>query len=307
MNLQTPLTQANRIYKMYATRLENLGITTVGDFLFHLPSRYEDYSLVSKIRQVQAGETVTVQGQVLEVKTHYLTRGRIKSMQKAIVADETGTIELSWFNQPFLTRTILPNNTISASGRVQWFGRKLTISNPEYEILYPDSTGAIHTARLIPIYPETKGVSSKWLRRQIHNLLEQYVDEITEYMPEVILKKNHFMHLLDALKEVHYPRTLETAEQARERLAFDELFLLQLASNKRRHEWIKEKQTIPYKISKFQKKIDRCIASLPFILTGAQQQAIDDILQDVQKNKPMNRLVQGDVGSGKTVVAAVAM
>lgn len=306
MTLTTPLNQASRIYKMYSSRLENLGITTVGDFLFHLPSRYEDYSLVSKIRQIQAGETVTIQGQVLEIKNNY-RGGKIKSMQSAVVADETGKMELTWFNQPFLTRTITPNSTISASGRVQWFGRKLSITNPEYEILYPDSTGAIHTARLIPVYPETKGVSSKWLRRQIHNLLQQNADEITEYMPETILQKNNFMHLLDALKEVHYPRTLEEAEKARERLAFDELFLLQLASDKRRSEWEKDKYTTPYEIKKFQKKIDTCIASLPFQLTGAQQQAIHDILRDLEKNKPMNRLVQGDVGSGKTVVAAVAM
>lgn len=307
MTLSTPLILASRIYKMYATRLENLDIQTVGDFLFHLPSRYEDYSLVSKTNQVQIGETVTIQGQVLDMKTNYLRGGRIKTMQKATVVDDSGSIELTWFNQPFLTRTILPGSTISASGTVQRFGRKLSISNPEYEILNSGQGEAVHTARLIPIYPETKGVSSKWLRRQIHNLLEQYENEITEYMPEEILKKQNFMNLLEALKEVHYPRSLETAARARERLAFDELFLMQLASRKRRDEWEKEKQTTPYEIKKFQKEIDTCIASLPFQLTNAQQQAIHDILLDLQKNKPMNRLVQGDVGSGKTVVAAIAM
>ncbi len=307
MNLQTPLSLANRIYKLYSGRLENLGITTVGDFLFHLPSRYEDYSLVSKINQVQIGETVTIQGQVLDMKSNYMRGGRIKTMQKATVVDETGSMELTWFNQPFLTKTIVTGSTISASGTVQRFGKKLSLSSPEFEILYDGQGGAIHTARLIPIYPETKGVSSKWLRRQIHNLLEQYESEITEYMPESILQKNHFMHLLDALKEVHYPQNLETAAKARERLAFDELFLMQLASLKRRSEWEKKQQTKPYEIKKFQTKIDACIASLPFQLTNAQQTAIHDILRDLQKDKPMNRLVQGDVGSGKTVVAALAM
>jgi ATP-dependent DNA helicase RecG len=307
MNLQTPLTLASRIYKMYSTRLENLGITTVGDFLFHLPSRYEDYSLVSKTNQIQIGETVTIQGQVLDIKTNYMRGGRIKTMQKATVTDDTGSIELTWFNQPFLTKTILPGSTISASGTVQRFGKKLSLSSPEFEILYDGQGGAIHTARLIPIYPETKGVSSKWLRRQIHNILEQYESEIHEYMPQTILEKNHFMNLLEALKEVHYPRTLETATQARERLAFDELFLLQLASKTRRDAWEKQKQTQPYEIKKFQKQIEACITSLPFQLTGAQQKAIDEILSDLIKNKPMNRLLQGDVGSGKTVVAAVAM
>lgn len=307
MNLQTPLILASRIYKMYSARLENLGIQTVGDFLSHLPSRYEDYSLVSKINKIQIGETVTIQGQVLDMKTNYMRGGRIKTMQKATVVDDTGSIELTWFNQPFLTKTIIPGSTISASGTVQRFGRKLSLSSPEFEILYDGQGGAIHTARLIPIYPETKGVSSKWLRRQIHNILKQYENEITEYMPEVVLQKNHFMHLLEALKEVHYPRTLETATKARERLAFDELFLMQLASQKRRNEWEQKKQTIPYEIKKFQAKIDACIGFLPFQLTNAQQKAIDEILRDLQKNKPMNRLLQGDVGSGKTVVAAIAM
>jgi len=292
---------------MYAGRLENLGITTFADFLFHLPSRYEDYSLISKIRHVQAGETVTIQGQVLEMKTNYMRGGRIKTMQKATVADESGTMELTWFNQPFLANAILPKSTISASGRAQWFGKKLSIANPEYEIFYDENSDAIHTARLVPIYPETKGISSKWLRRQIHNLLEQHLNELTEYLPQTILTKNNFMGFVEAIKEIHYPRTLETAEKAHERLAFDELFLLQLASQKRRHEWEIDKQTTPYNIKKFQKEIDKAIASLPFQLTNAQRKAINDILRDLEKNKPMNRLLQGDVGSGKTVVAAIAM
>jgi ATP-dependent DNA helicase RecG len=292
---------------MYASRLENLNISTLGDFLLHLPSRYEDYSLISKIAKVQAGETVTIQGQVLEVKTNYMRGGRIKTMQKATVIDDTGSMELTWFNQPFLTKTILPKSTISASGRVQWFGKKLSIANPEYEIFYDENSKAIHTARLVPIYPETKGISSKWLRRQIHNLLQQNSQELLEYLPDEILQKNHFLNLVDAIKEIHYPKTLETAEEAHKRLAFDELFLLQLASQKRRYEWEKEKQTKPYEISKYQKQIKKCISLLPFTLTNAQTKALDEILHDLTRNKPMNRLLQGDVGSGKTVVAAIAM
>jgi len=307
MNLQTPLGKADRIHKMYANRLENLDIKTLGDFLFHLPSRYEDYSIVSKINRVQAGETVTIQGQVLDIKTNYMRGGRIKTMQKATVVDETGSIELTWFNQPFLTRIILPNSTISASGQAQWFGKKLSISNPEYEIFFNDETKTIHTARLIPIYPETKGVSSKWLRRQIHNLLQQHSDELTEYLPKEILQKNNFMGFVDAIKEIHFPKDLQTAENAKKRLSFDELFLMQLASKKRKTEWEKDKKSIPYEIKKYQMQIEKFIASLPFTLTDAQKKTVDEILHDLGKDKPMNRLLQGDVGAGKTVVAAIAM
>lgn len=307
MNLQTPLTQAGRVYKMYASRLENLGIQTLEDFLFHLPSRYEDFSVVSKIGDVQAGETVTVQGQVVAIKNNYLRGGRIKTMQRATITDDTGTLELVWFNQPYLTRAITENSTISVSGKVDSSPRKKSMSSPQYEILYDDQKNPIHTGRLIPVYPETKGVSSKWLRRQIHNLLEQYRGELVEYLPEEILQQYHFMQLPEAIQEIHYPQNGETATRARERLAFDELFLMQLAANQRKSAWRQEQHVTPFEIAANQEKIETFIASLPFHLTGAQRKAVDDILHDFGKDKPMNRLLQGDVGSGKTVVAAAAM
>jgi len=294
--------------KLYAARLEKLGILTFYDFLFHLPSRYEDYSMISKIAEIQTGETVTIQGQVLEIKTQYMRGARIKTMQKATVTDGTGTIELTWFNQPFLTRSILPNTTISASGKADRFGRSRTLSlqSPEYEILVNSSQG-IHTGRLIPVYPETQGVSSKWLRRQIYNILTQHLNELTEYLPEIIVKQNHLMEFTNAIQEIHFPKSLETAEKAKERLAFDELFLMQLAANKRRTEWQKKLKGQQFEIKKYQKQIETCIHSLPFKLTNAQQTALDKITHDLTKETPMNRLLQGDVGSGKTVVAAIAM
>jgi ATP-dependent DNA helicase RecG len=314
MDLQTPITKGSRLVKQYASRLEKLGITTFEDFLLHIPSRYEDYSLVSKIADTQVGETVTIQGTVIEMKTNYLRGRRIKSMQKATVTDETGTIELVWFNQPYLTRSIPANSTISASGRVDVSGRKKQLASPQYEILAQNNAeqdaeqrGPIHTGRLIPVYPETKGISSKWLRRQIHALLQTHKDEIHEYMPEVILEKNHFIRLPEAMHEIHFPKNMQTAEQARERLAFDEFFFMQLAANIRRVAWKSQQTGNAFEIKKHQKKLKTFISSLPFELTNAQQRAIDDILKDFSVAKPMNRLLQGDVGSGKTIVAAVAM
>ncbi|HEX8932177.1 MAG TPA: ATP-dependent DNA helicase RecG, partial [Patescibacteria group bacterium] len=152
-----------------------------------------------------------------------------------------------------------------------------------------------------------KGVSSKWLRRQIHTLLEQNLHELKEYLPEIIIKKNDFPSLQAALQEAHYPQNLDYATRAKNRLAFDELFLLQLASQKRRNEWEKDKTIKPYEVIKIKEKIARAISVLPFTLTSAQTKAIEEILADLGKDKPMNRLVQGDVGSGKTIVAAIAM
>ena len=308
MDLHTPITRGNRAMKLYATRLEKLGIATYYDFLLHLPSRYEDYSIVSKIAEIQPGETITIQGQVLEMKTSYLRGMRIKTMQKALVTDGTGMLELTWFNQPFLNRTILPNTTISASGRVDRFGRSknLSLQSPEYEIIYANGN-AIHTGRLIPVYPETQGVSSKWLRRQIFNILTQHASEIKEYMPEEIIKKNKLMEYAEALHEIHFPKNLETAQKARARLAFDELFLMQLSAIKRRTQWQEKQRGIPFELRKFEKQIAACIDALPFKLTNAQTTALEKIEQDFQKQTPMNRLLQGDVGSGKTVVAAIGM
>ena len=308
MDLLTPVTRSSRTVKMYAARLEKLNIFLMQDFLLHLPSRYEDYSITSKIAEVQPDETVTIQGTVLEIKSNYMRGMRIKTMQKALVTDGTGTIELAWFNQPYLTRAITANATISASGRVGMFGksRKMTMQSPQYEILI-DGVPAIHTGRLIPIYPETHGISSKWLRRQVYALLNEHLNELSEYLPEKLIKTNKLMDYRTAIQEIHFPKTLETAEQARERLAFDELFLMQLGAIKRRTAWQEKQKGIVFAVKKFQKQLDKCVNSLPFKLTGAQKTARDHIMGDLQRDTPMNRLVQGDVGSGKTVVAAMAM
>ncbi len=307
MNLHTPLTKGNRSLKLYASRLEKLGILTVQDFLFHLPSRYEDFSIVSKIGEIQAGETVTIQGEVVDIKNQYLRGARIKTIQKAIVMDDTGTIELTWFNQPFLIRGIPKDSTISASGRVERSARTLSMKGAQFEVLYSDAAKPVHTGRLIPVYPETKGVSSKWLRRQIHNIIEELQDELAEYLPETIVTKNKFMGLKEAIQEVHFPQSFETATKARDRLAFDELFLMQLSADKRRAEWKHQQTGHLFKIQESQTLIEKFIASLPFQLTQAQRSAVDDILHDFAKGKPMNRLLQGDVGSGKTIVGATAM
>lgn len=306
MDLQTPLSRSNRGHKLYATRLEKLGIRKLEDFLYHLPNRYEDYSIISPIAKTQAGETVTIQGKVIEFKNQYLRGNRFKTIQKATIDDGTGTIELTWFNQPFIKTNLPEGSQVSASGRVEIFGKKISISNPDYEIMR-EGEPLLHTARLIPVYPETKGVSSKWLRRQIFQLLTTYEEKFSDYLPESLLKQNNFLAIDPALRTIHYPRTLDSASKARERLSFDELFLMQLAGLKRREEWKQTQTSQQLDNQKYKIQIEQLIKSLPFTLTIAQQKAIDDILEDTTKDKPMNRLVQGDVGSGKTIIAVISM
>ncbi|MBI3559456.1 ATP-dependent DNA helicase RecG [Candidatus Gottesmanbacteria bacterium] len=264
----------------YAKRLEKLEIKTVNDLLYHLPFRYEDYSLISKIKNLQAGETVTVRGKVLEIKNQY-TRGSF-ILQRALVEDETGVLEVLWFNQRFLTKTIYKNDQISLSGKIEKNGKRLVLKSPVYEL-----ESQIHTGRLVPIYPETAGLTSKWLRTKIFNLLDNSVPE--------------------ALKKVHFPKSLEEAEEARLQLAFDELLASQLEAIKRKKE--RENKTVgnKFKIVEIREKLKIFVDNLPFKLTGGQKKVIDAIYKDLAKDTPMNRLLQGDVGSGKTVVAALAM
>ncbi len=302
MDLQTPIDKVSRSYKMYAGRLEKLGIRKLEDFLLHIPFRYEDYSLISKISQVQTGETVTIQGTINEIKNQY-TR-RFKTLQKAIISDDTGSINVIWFNQPFLTRVLKIGDRVSVSGKVDLDKNKLVLISPNYEVIYQNNT--IHTGRLVPIYPETKGISSKWLRRQIFNILEEK-NQISDYLPQNVIEENDLIDLTKALEKIHFPNSLKEADKAKERLSFDELFQLQLSALVRKKLWEKEKIKKPFEIKKYQKQINAFIKNLSFELTNSQKKAIQDILNDISSDKAMNRLLEGDVGSGKTVVAAISI
>ena len=303
MDLKTPIKDNGRVYKMYSKRLEKLDIKILEDFLHHFPNRYDDYSLISKIGQVQAGETVTIQGVVVEFKNEFTKNW--KRIQKAKIKDETGEIEAIWFNQPFLANIIHKDDKISLAGKINWFLRKLVIQSPQYEVMFDSKT--IHTGRLVPIYPETHGVSSKWLRRQTYNIIDNYKQNLLEHLPDSIITNNKLLGLSEAIEQIHFPKTIEYANRANERLAFDEFFLLHLSVMQKRSIWEKIQVSHPYSITKFKKNIEEFWEKLPFTLTFAQKKAVGDIFADLAQKKPMNRLLEGDVGSGKTVVSAIAM
>ncbi len=304
MNLQTPIKDAGRVYKMYASRLEKLGIFKLEDFLYHIPSRYEDYSLISPINKLQLGEIVTVQGEVVAIRNVYTKR--FKKIQEAKVKDDTGEIDILWFNQPFIVKTIQIGDKISLSGRIDKEGGKIKMIGPDYEIMY-ENKPTIHTGRRVPIYPETKGVSSKWLRRQIYKIIYENRELFDDHLPYSIIGRINLTGLKDAIEHIHFPNKLEETIKAKERLSFDELFLIQLSTLKKREEWNKQLHGIPFSIEKFQKEIDIFWEKLPFSPTAAQRKAIHEIFADLTHDKPMNRLLQGDVGSGKTIVATIAM
>lgn len=303
MDLQIKIADAGKSFQLYASRLANLNITTLHDLLYHLPFRYDDFTTITPINKLKIGETSTVIGDVTYVSPQSSV---FKKLQKIKVSDGSGEIEVTWFNQPFLLKTIKVGNTIALSGRVERFGKTVSLTAPEHEIVTATNPG-IHTGRLVPIYPETKGLSSKWLRRQIYTLLQKNSHEFKEFLPETLLEKHHLLHLSDALHQIHFPEKLEQVKAARQRLAFDELLLLQLQALQRKSEWKTKTHGNPFTHENYKNDIDALVKSLPFTLTNAQKNVLEDIFSDVQKTEPMNRLVQGDVGSGKTIVAAIAM
>jgi len=299
LSLITPVSDLFMVGKTYSQRLGKLEITTIEELLHHYPHRWEDLSLISKISQVQPGEKVTIQGEIIDSRNIYTKYH--KRIQKVIVKDSSGQIEATWFNQPFLPKTLKKGLPVSLAGKVEVFGSKPVLVSPEYELLKGKET--IHTGRLVPIYPETYGVSSKWLRSRIAPLIKELTPEITDWLPLEIKKENQLINLKNALKQIHFPNNKQEAGEAKQRLAFDELFLMQLAGLKRKKEWGRHKTTFSLDIN--QEKVLQFIGSLPFTLTKAQKKAVKEMLNDLNQKKPMNRLLEGDVGSGKTVVAAV--
>lgn len=283
----------------YKYLLSKLGIETVRDLLLHIPHRWQDYTLFSDIATAQEGETITIQGQILTIQNIYTKYG--KQIQKALVSDGENKIEVVWFNQPFLTSTLPAGTFVTLSGKVKMYGGNKSLVSPEYE-KYKGPAG-IHTGRLVPVYPETEGVTSKWLRSRIAAALS-LVKDLEEVLPETILQKYNLMPFPDAVRQVHFPQTLKQAEEAKRRLAFDELLYYSLQSLFRKKNWQETRKAYPLACT--QEQVIKFINSLPFSLTPSQKRSMKEILSDLSKDVPMNRLLQGEVGSGKTVVAAFA-
>jgi ATP-dependent DNA helicase RecG len=299
MNLKTPVSQIPFVGTMYAKRLERLEIGSVEDLLHHVPARYKDFRTVTGIAKVKPGEVVTIQGNINYIKNIYTSGG--KRIQEAEVEDASGKINIIWFNQIYLVKNIKKGQVYSFSGKVDEFNRKKALISPEYEPVLPHKD-CIHTARLVPVYPETARVSSKWLRAKIKYVLDVLEDDLDEFLPQSVLDDLKYPKFAKAIHEVHFPDTPEAADLSKQRLAFNEVLFHQLKSMYRKNEWEKGVVT---NILKIERKVYKEFTnSLPFALTKSQEKAIKELMEDLGKTHPMNRLLEGDVGSGKTVVAA---
>jgi len=304
LELNTPVSQLLMVGPIYAARLIKLGITTIGDLLYHLPFRYENYTNIVKIQNITPGEKVSIIAKIIEFGNIFTKNSR--KLQKAKVADETGEIEVIWYNQPFLKNILQKDLPISLSGIAKWYGNKIVLESPEYEVI-KTGTATIHTARLVPIYPETEGLSSKWLPSRINVILSKIYVPIPEILPIEILAKFHLMGRKEALTAIHFPKSFQQSIEAHRRLSFDELLILQLASEQLKKQILEKTVALKLSLTPFKNQLNKFIEDLPFELTKAQEKVLEEILSDLDKNTPMNRLLEGDVGSGKTVIAVIAM
>ncbi|MCD6549967.1 ATP-dependent DNA helicase RecG [bacterium] len=304
MDLSTSIENIPRIGPTYQKKLKKLGIKTLRDLLFHFPHRYDDFSKIVPIAEVKVGEVCCILGKVLKIETSRTWKKRM-FLTQAIVEDKTGAIKVVWFNQPYLTNTIKEKDTLCLAGKVVRGEDGLYLSNPAREKITDkkELSGFTHTGRLVPVYPETEGLSSRWLRYIIKPLLIKLKDKIQDPIPPDIRQKYKLMELTKALWQIHFPSSKALAKKAQERFAFEELFLIQLSVLKERQKIAQQKAiAIPINIE----LIKEFINSLPFTLTGAQKKCVWQILKNMEKPHPMNRLLEGDVGSGKTVVATIA-
>lgn len=295
-----------------AKKLKQLNLVTVQDLIHHYPFRHEDYSLISPITQIKEGENVTIIGQIVQIESSYLRYSKRRTIQRAILKDNTGIIPIVWFNQPYLVNTFSQPKRVSVSGKVKKQGRQLQFTSPSFEIIGPadgevaqqSAQNNLDTGRMVPIYSTTYGVSNNYLRRIINLALTETVGKLREFLPPEIIEKENLVDEREAISQIHFPTNEKDLLKAKKRLAFDELFLVQIKHLYNKHRW-KEKQTASSLKNK-PKITKKLIQSLPFKLTSCQKTAIKEITDDLQKPVAMNRLLQGDVGSGKTIVAVVA-
>ncbi len=298
--LNAPLTSIAGIGPKSAKTLKKLDLSTLGDLLWHLPRRYDDYSQLKTISQLFYGDEVTVIGTVEEVNTRTVRSGKIKLVE-AVISDGTGSLRVTWFNQPWIAERISPDRPIVLSGKIDQYLGHLTMNSPEWELL---ERKQLHTNRIVPIYPLTAGVSSKWLRRVIHSVVDRLAPRIPDPLPDSIRESSGLISLNQALKQIHFPDDWEHLRQAQHRIAFDEMFMLQLGVLRQKQNWEKL-DSPPLQVDS--EWIDRFQSSLPYELTQSQKRALKEIQSDLEAPHPMNRLLQGDVGSGKTIVAAAAV
>ncbi len=299
LDFQAPVTTISGIGEKKQQAFERMGIQSINDLLYTFPRRHDDYSKLKSIGSLWYGEDVTIIGTVDKVSSRAVRSGKMKIVE-ALISDVSGAIRATWFNQPWMETQLKKAKQVVVSGLVEQYLGRLVMNSPEWE---PLSEKQLHTNRIVPVYPLTKDITQKWLRGVIHDIVEEYSPHIPDPLPQEILSNHSLAGLSDAIREIHFPDSDQSLQSARQRLAFDELFLMQMGVLGQKKEWESRSGVVYESPDEWLKPR---LESLPFQLTASQLKALDQVRSDLGSGIPMNRLLQGDVGSGKTVVAALA-
>ncbi len=299
LEIEAPVTALHGIGPKRAEALERLGITKIRDLIYHYPRRHDDYSQLKPIQSLWFGEEVTIIGSIVNINTRSVRSGRMKIVE-AVVSDKSGSLRVTWFNQPWIAQQLGKAKQVVLSGTIEQYLGRLTMNNPEWE---PLTEKQLHTNRIVPVYPLTRDLTQKWLRGLIHDQVKVYTPFLDDPLPEDVIQQTKLLSHQDAVREIHFPSSDSALARARERLAFEEIFYLQVGVLKQKYQWENRTgRSYPVQDEWLEEQLSR----LPYSLTGAQDKALKQIRGDLQSAHPMNRLLQGDVGSGKTVVAALA-
>ncbi|MFN8413798.1 MAG: ATP-dependent DNA helicase RecG [Anaerolineales bacterium] len=296
--LNAKLTVLQGVGPRNAESLEHLGMQTLGDMLYYFPRRYEDYSQLKPIQSLMYNDVVTVLGTIQSVFNRPI-RGGKSSLIEVIISDGTGSLRVSFFNQPWLMNRMKQGDAISVSGKIDQYLGRIVMNSPDWE---PIEVESLHTNRIVPIYSLTERITQKWLRNQMNQVVTFWAPAVVDALPDSIRLAAKLVSLSEALQQVHFPSSQDRLKFARERLGFDEIFYLQMGVLRQKRDW---KSVEGRRFTVSDEWLGARLAALPFTLTSAQQTTLTDIRNDLDSGKPMNRLVQGDVGSGKTVVAAL--
>lgn len=300
IGLSAPLTVLHGVGPKNAELLQGVGLYTLEDLLYYFPRRYDDYSQLKTINRLQYGEELTIIGTVQSVFGRPV-RGGQTHITEVVVSDGTGALRVTWFNQPWILNRLSEGTQIVLSGKIDMYLGRLVMNSPDWEYLEQEH---LHTNRIVPVYPLSGKITQKSLRKIMHDSVSFWGLRVPDYLPLTIRQAAGLLDLSSALQQVHFPDSQDKLKAARARLAFDEIFLLQLGAMRQKRSWQAGSAQV---FGASDEWLAEQVARLPFTLTLAQQHALEEMRTDLASGRPMNRLLQGDVGSGKTIVAALAI
>lgn len=300
--LDVPVQYLKGIGPKRSKEFKKIGIECINDFFYYFPRRYEDRANFVNIMELKEGLAQTIKAQVSAVLERKSFKRRGFTITEVVVQDQSGKISCVWFNQPYIKDYLKLGENLILFGKIEWYGKRMQMNSPEFEIIHEADDAPLDINRLVPVYSIPEGMSQRYFRKIIKSAFDGYLSKIKEFLPYDIRARNNLLNLARGLLEIHFPDNLEAQKEAYRRLSFDEFFLFQILLVLRK---LKKKDKLGLAYNTDSELSKAFIERLPFVLTQAQKRVIDEIKLDMSKPQAMQRLLQGDVGSGKTVVSII--